>query len=405
MYLAKELIAMRIKLTMFAIIFCSVLFTSNVALANDDHEAVNVIIDGNIMEANQSAVRVDGRVLVPLRTVFEQLGATVTWDQHTKTATGIKGDTKVIVRLDHKTAYVNDRAFTLDVPAQTINNRTMVPLRFVAESLGAEVKWDGTTKTATITSPSASGVPAPQEPQQEPPQQDQQDQQKQSQQEQATERKFYIGDTEVLYGHHKYGSRTEDEYNEVVRIVREAFDTQFEDIQPSEEGIKYMDMYLAGNRWDGDIKSRDRTNRELKNIEDSFGSLFNNGVSKEEVIKLARLWTLAVRLSQGNDPRDGSPRSAYDALVRGVRDCDATANVYSLVFDMAGYNTAIIANKSHAYMIVEINGEWYSPTGGQFTRQVGLPTSTRYRLNEKVYFYETPTDFYQHRDTLYKDIR
>jgi hypothetical protein len=62
-------------------------------------------------------------------------------------------DVKKIIKLQigNKIAYVDGNELTLDVPPQIINGRTMVPVRFISEGLGAEVGWDGATKTVTIT--------------------------------------------------------------------------------------------------------------------------------------------------------------------------------------------------------------------------------------------------------------
>lgn len=94
---------------------------------------------------------VQGRFLVPMRGIFENLGASVDWDGQTRTVTGIKGDISVILTIDQKIAYVNGKLVELDVPATIINGSTFVPTRFVSESLGANVLWDGENRKATIT--------------------------------------------------------------------------------------------------------------------------------------------------------------------------------------------------------------------------------------------------------------
>lgn len=111
---------------------------------------VNLYIDTNKIDTDTAPIIVDGRTLVPVRAIFEALGATVAWDQTTKTATGTLDDTTVTVQIDSKTAYVNDEAKTLDVAAKIINNRTMVPARFVSEALGCKVTWDAATGTAAV---------------------------------------------------------------------------------------------------------------------------------------------------------------------------------------------------------------------------------------------------------------
>lgn len=112
--------------------------------------AVNLYVDGGKLNPDVAPTIISGRTLVPLRSIFEALNASVTWDDATNTAVAQKGDTTVKVSINNKTAYVNSSAKTLDVPAQLINNRTMVPARFVSESLNARVLWDGNTETVYV---------------------------------------------------------------------------------------------------------------------------------------------------------------------------------------------------------------------------------------------------------------
>lgn len=92
----------------------------------------------------------EGRTLVPLRYIFEALGAEVKWDAATRTVTGIKGSDEIVLKIDSKDAVVNGETRKLDVPATILNGRTLVPARFISESLGAEVLWDGDSKTVII---------------------------------------------------------------------------------------------------------------------------------------------------------------------------------------------------------------------------------------------------------------
>ena len=93
---------------------------------------------------------VQGRFLVPMRGIFEALGATVHWDGDTRTVTGTKGDISVKLTIDSKITTVNNKKVELDVPATVIEGRTFVPARFISESLGANVEWDGEIRVATI---------------------------------------------------------------------------------------------------------------------------------------------------------------------------------------------------------------------------------------------------------------
>ena len=98
----------------------------------------------------------NGRTLVPIRAIIEALGGTVEWEELTKAVTIRLRDTVIKIQIGNSVAYVNGSLKPIDpdnpnVKPEIINGRTMMPLRFVAETLGAHVDWDGTTKTITIT--------------------------------------------------------------------------------------------------------------------------------------------------------------------------------------------------------------------------------------------------------------
>ena len=92
-----------------------------------------------------------GRTLVPMRGIYEAIGATVEWDGVTRTAFAMKGDTYTTVQIGNKKAFVNNEEHTLDVEAVITNDRTFLPLRFVAEALGAQVEWDHDNYAVVIT--------------------------------------------------------------------------------------------------------------------------------------------------------------------------------------------------------------------------------------------------------------
>ncbi len=93
----------------------------------------------------------ESRTMLPVRFVAEAFGATVAWDGATSTATVKTDDIEIKITIGAKTATVNGATVTLDAPAFIENSRTYMPVRFVAENLGATVAWDGVTSTATLT--------------------------------------------------------------------------------------------------------------------------------------------------------------------------------------------------------------------------------------------------------------
>jgi hypothetical protein len=112
---------------------------------------ITVLVNGTAVIFDQPPIIENGRTLVPLRAIFEALGAKVDWNQSTQTVTAIRGDTTVTLTIGSNTLNRNGEQVTLDVPAQLVGGRTLVPARAVAESFGAKVEWDAGTRTVTIT--------------------------------------------------------------------------------------------------------------------------------------------------------------------------------------------------------------------------------------------------------------
>ena len=121
--------------------------------------SITVTLNGEKIDCESygsPATIVDGRTLVPLRAIFEALGASVEWDNGTKTVTSNLGDTQIKLTVGDNNLYKNGSAVKLDVPATIINSRTMVPARAIAESFGVDVKWDSKTRTVILEKASKS---------------------------------------------------------------------------------------------------------------------------------------------------------------------------------------------------------------------------------------------------------
>ena len=115
-------------------------------------QEIEVRVDGATLQfPDQKPVIQDGRTLVPLRSVFEAIGATVDWNAETRCVTAKKRFDVVSLTIEDKDLYKNGSKITeMDVPAQIINGRTMVPARYVAEAFDGEVKWDGTLGLVSV---------------------------------------------------------------------------------------------------------------------------------------------------------------------------------------------------------------------------------------------------------------
>lgn len=93
---------------------------------------------------------VDGRTLVPMRDIFESLGAEVQWNGYDRSIIASKDNVNIYMMIDNSEVKVNEETISLDVPPKIIGGKTMVPLRFLGEAIGAKVKWDEENSRALI---------------------------------------------------------------------------------------------------------------------------------------------------------------------------------------------------------------------------------------------------------------
>ncbi len=116
-------------------------------------QPIQVFVDGRALAFDVPPVVVSGRTLVPLRAVFEALGAEVDWNQETRTVTASWPGGSLTLPVGARSARVGGAERLLDVPAQIVGGRMLVPLRFVAEAMGAQVGWYPASRAITINKP------------------------------------------------------------------------------------------------------------------------------------------------------------------------------------------------------------------------------------------------------------
>jgi hypothetical protein len=116
---------------------------------------VTVAVDGQPLYLNPGPIERAGRVFVPLRSIFERLGASVVYQNGQINST--KGNTNVSLTIGSQQATVNGQPQVLDVAPFIVGATTYVPLRFVAQSLGAVVDYNGNTQVVAITAPGGGG--------------------------------------------------------------------------------------------------------------------------------------------------------------------------------------------------------------------------------------------------------
>lgn len=120
------------------------------AMASDN---IKVKLGGELIQFDVQPQLINNRTMVPLRAIFEELGATVEWNSETQTVTSTKGNTTISLTINNNVMKVNDSEVTLDSPACLVDGRTLVPVRAISEAFGIEVKWISETQTVELSLP------------------------------------------------------------------------------------------------------------------------------------------------------------------------------------------------------------------------------------------------------------
>jgi hypothetical protein len=144
--------------TISALIFASLIFPSLTVHAQNPR----IRIDGEfiqIQSSDQQPVIIDGRTLVPLRVVMETLGFNVEWNAQTWTVSLAKQGYDIVAQIGSNDMSVNNNIISLDVSAQIMGSRTMVPLRAISEATGLIVLWDDTNYIVDIYTEEGSQSP------------------------------------------------------------------------------------------------------------------------------------------------------------------------------------------------------------------------------------------------------
>lgn len=118
-----------------------------------------MLVNSQPQTLDSEPVVVNGRTLVPIRAIIEAMGGTVSWEQSTSTAVLTYGSDEIRLTINSLTAYVNNEEYQLDTAPAVINNRTMLPIRFIAENFNFNVEWNDDTQEITITENMSGEIP------------------------------------------------------------------------------------------------------------------------------------------------------------------------------------------------------------------------------------------------------
>lgn len=121
------------------------------AEAEADKARASVTLDGNRIDTENLAKVVGGRTMIPVRCLAEQMGAEVSYDSTLKAARIVRAGVEIIMPIGSKTCTVNGKPFQMDAAPYIENGRTMIPARYVSELFGQSIQWVSETRTAAVT--------------------------------------------------------------------------------------------------------------------------------------------------------------------------------------------------------------------------------------------------------------
>lgn len=147
----NEIIAERVSFVKFRSFLLCLLLVSLLAVPAAASDQITVTVNGTVIHFDQNPIIENDRTLVPVRFIFEALGATVDWEGSSETVTAYKDNSWVALQIGSYRMIQDGKTIWLDAAPRLLNNRTLVPLRAVSEAFGAMVDWIGETQTVVIT--------------------------------------------------------------------------------------------------------------------------------------------------------------------------------------------------------------------------------------------------------------
>lgn len=124
--------------------------TSFIVGKNYGEKPISIFLNDSKLVFDTLPLIENGRTMVPMRAIFEALGAQVKWDERSKSVTCVKDDKKIVLTIGSNQAIFDSGSYTLETAPKIVNGRTLVPLRFVSESLGTEVLWNETKHKVSV---------------------------------------------------------------------------------------------------------------------------------------------------------------------------------------------------------------------------------------------------------------
>lgn len=140
------------KIILITTVILLIFLLSTPILSFAETSNISVYIDNKHVSFRTNPYMENDRIMVPMRKIFEELGATVTWDNDTQSVTAVKDKTTAILAIGLNIMYINSEPTALDNPPALVYDTTYVPLRAVSEALGCVVEWENDKNKVIITS-------------------------------------------------------------------------------------------------------------------------------------------------------------------------------------------------------------------------------------------------------------
>ena len=153
----EETIVKKLLARVLSMIMAASLAAPAFAASSQGQNRIRLYLDGtsifdSVIGADEAPPEIkDGRTMVPIRALAEKLGADVGWDAAMRQVTLVRAGVTIVMTVDSKTAYVNGRAVEMDVAPYITNGRTLIPARYVGEFFGQKVEWDGEKRQVVVT--------------------------------------------------------------------------------------------------------------------------------------------------------------------------------------------------------------------------------------------------------------
>lgn len=274
----------------------------------------SIFVDGILLHDAKATISETGRTLAPLRAVFESMGASVVYDSVNRSIIAQRGETEITLSIDADSAMVDGKLVSLDAPAQIIDGRTMVPLRFVAMAMGATVNWDEENRIVAISTKAIESSILPSR-----------------------------GDSGTYTRKFEWSSMG---YNWWITLEIDKSHYQYYKNRQRLSTRDYS-LYVSDPSDDGYMSNLVRTFRDLKE---------KNGLSDAQTVQsiIAFVQSLEYRLDADSTGYDEYPKYPLETLVDMNGDCEDSSILLASLLREMGYGAVLLNPPGH--MAVGVKG-------------------------------------------------